>query len=354
MKTIDSDTHVIENERTWDFMEPGDRKYRPVLLDSRENPELQYWIVDGEFWGPARFSGRDFKKLSEIAGRDMEAPRETREMEDIQRRLKHMDELGIDTQVLYPSIFITAGTTRPELDVAICRGYNRWLAHIWKQSNDRLPWVCALPFLSMPDALDELRWSKERGAVGVFMRALEGERLLHDPYFFPLYEEAQRLDLAIAVHIGNSNANMTSLLGQHQFAAGTFWALRLALVGAFHGIVSTGIPAKFPRLRFGFIEAAASWIPYVLGDLQRRRPDQYGGDLLQKNRLYVTCQTNEDIAGLINLVGDGNLLIGTDYGHNDNASELTALRNLKSGGRITPQQYEKLVHDNPTAFYGLT
>ena len=334
-------------------MEPGDRKYRPVLLDSRDDPERQYWIVDGEFWGAARFSGRDYKKLSQAAGRDMEAPRETREMEDIQRRLAHMDELGIDVQVLYPSIFITAGTTRPEIDVAICRGYNRWLAHIWQQSAGRLPWVCALPFLSMPDALDELRWSKERGAVGVFMRAVEGERVLHDPYFFPLYEEAQRLDCPIAVHIGNSNANMTSLLAQHTPGGGTFQSLRLALVGAFHGIVSTGVPDRFPRLRFGFIEAAAQWIPYVLSDLQRRRPGVHGGELLRKNRLYVTCQTNEDLGGLIGLVGEDNLLIGTDYGHNDAASELKALRTLKTDGRITPQQYEKIVFHNPTAFYGL-
>ncbi len=356
MQTIDSDTHVIETERTWDFMEPGDRKYRPVLVGSRGDSPIEYWIVDGGFWGAARFSDRDFKKLSHLAGRDMEAPRETREMDDIQRRLQHMDELGVDIQVLYPSIFIMAGATRPEVDVAVCRGYNRWLAHIWSQSTDRLPWVCVPPLLSMPDSLDELRWSRERGAVGVFMRGVEGQRLLHDPYFFPLYEEAQRLDLPITVHIGNSNPDMTAMLAQHSEGGGTFWSLRLALVGAFHALVLSGVPERFPRLRFGFIEGASQWIPYVLNDLQRRRPGLCGGvisDILRANRLYVTCQTNEDIAYLTNLIGEGNLLIGTDYGHNDSASELTALRNLRGGGRITPEQYRKITHDNPKTFYGL-
>ncbi len=355
MPTIDADTHVIETERTWDFMEPSDQRYRPVIVTPRGEAEKEYWMVDGALWGAARFSGRDFKELSQLAGRNMDVPREAREMEDIRLRLSHMDELEVDVQVLYPSIFITAGATRPEVDVAVCRGYNRWLAHIWSQSTNRLPWVCMPPLLSMPDALEELRWSRERGAVGVFMRCVEGPRLLHDPYFFPLYEEAQRLNLPITVHIANSNPDMTSLLSQYS-RSGTFWSLRLALVGSFHALVLNGVPDRFPQLRFGFIEGAAQWIPYALNDLRRRMPGLGEGmkaDVLRSNRVYVTCQTDDDISYLMERAGEGNLLIGTDYGHNDQSSELEALRVLRNSGRITPEQYRKITYDNPKAFYGL-
>ena len=52
----------------------------------------------------------------------------------------------------------------------------------------------------MPDeAVNQMRWSKEHGACAVLMRPFEGNRLLVDPYFYPIYEEASRLDMAIAI-----------------------------------------------------------------------------------------------------------------------------------------------------------
>ena len=38
-----------------------------------------------------------------------------------------------------------------------------------------------------------MRWAKEHGAVAVCMRPVEGNRLLVDPYFYPIYDEAERL-----------------------------------------------------------------------------------------------------------------------------------------------------------------
>jgi len=43
-----------------------------------------------------------------------------------------MDQLGIDVQVVYPTIFIEQVTDKPEIDVALCTSYNRWMADIWQ------------------------------------------------------------------------------------------------------------------------------------------------------------------------------------------------------------------------------
>ena len=355
MPTIDADTHVIETERTWDFMDPADQKYRPVIVTPRGEDAKEYWMVDGKLWGIARFGGRDFKELSRLSGRDMNAPVEAREMADINRRLRHMDQLGVDVHVLYPSIFLGRGADRPDADVAICRGYNRWLADIWGRSEGRLRWVTVPPLLSMPDALDELRWGKEHGACGIFMRCVEGQRVLQDPYFFPLYEEATRLDLPVTVHIANSNQEMTALFSQYTRTS-TFQLLRLTLVGAFHALILNELPQRFPGLRFGFIEAAAGWIPFAIKDLQRRLPAlgrKLPDNPLEAYRLYVTCQTDDDLQYIVGYAGEDNLLIGTDYGHNDQSSELEALRHLKSSGKITIEQYDKMTYHNPKAFYGL-
>ena len=46
-------------------------------------------------------------------------------------------------------------------------------------------------------------------------------------------------------------------------------------------------------------------------------------------------------------------MIGSDYGHADNASELLALAKLRENGGIEPGIIEKILCVNPARFYGL-
>src|SRR5919109_3426457 len=105
MPTIDSDAHVVETEHTWDFMARADQKYRPLIVRPRGAEGAEYWFIDGKIRGLVRIvmTARELDEVSERTGRDMRTPRATREMENVQARLDHMDELGIDVQVLYPT-----------------------------------------------------------------------------------------------------------------------------------------------------------------------------------------------------------------------------------------------------------
>lgn len=356
MLTIDADAHVVETVHTWDYMEPADQKFRPVIVRPEGESGREYWLVDGKIRGLARqvITAQQFSDMSNRAGRDMATPQDTREMENVEARLQHMDELGIDTQVLYPTIFIEQVADKPEWEIAICKGYNRWLAEIYRNGQGRLRWACVLPLLDMQASLDELRFSREHGACAIFMRGIEGNRLLHDPYFYPLYAEASRLGIAVGVHIANANPYVVDLLAQRNPPG--FWRFRLASVGAFHAVVDSGLMPAFPELRMAFVEASAQWVPYVLKDLRRRWAQQ--GRRLPDNpmkefRLYVTCQTDDDLAYVVQYSGEENLLIGTDYGHTDLSTEVEALRNLRENGEIDPEVARRILDDNPRAFYGL-
>jgi microsomal dipeptidase-like Zn-dependent dipeptidase len=76
-------------------------------------------------------------------------------------------------------------------------------------------------------------------------------------------------------------------------------------------------------------------------------------NLLKEYRQFVSCQTDDDVDYVIKYSGEENLVIGTDYGHNDQSTEIEALRNLKSQGGITPRQYEKITYDNPKELFAL-
>ena len=126
-------------------------------------------------------------------------------------------------------------------------------------------------------------------------------------------------------------------------------------MGAFHSLIYDGIPARFPKLRIGIIEVSAQWIPYAIHDLARRyarRGKQLGDRVLRDNRVYVTCQTDDDLAYILEYAGEDNLVIGSDYGHSDNASEIEALRKLKNDGKVPARVIDKILQNNPCALYG--
>jgi len=341
MATIDADAHVLETERTWEYMLESEREFRPRVVATPDAEESggESWLVDGRLHAKARNVGAD-------------TPKAAREMEDIDARIEHMDELGVDIQVLYPTIFLRPFTLRPEVELALSRSYNRWLVDIWKRGQGRLRWVAVLPLLSMEKALAEARWAKENGACGIFIRGLEVDRILSDPYFYPLYEEAGRLDLPVCVH------SATGSFAVHDFFDREcgFNKFKLAVVGSFHSVLYEGIPQRFPKLKLGFIEVSAQWVPYALHDVTRRfqrKGKTLSKDILRESRIYVACQTDDDLPYVLQYSGPDNLVIGSDYGHADTASELNALRTLKQTGELDADVIDKILDDNPRALYGL-
>ena len=75
--------------------------------------------------------------------------------------------------------------------------------------------------------------------------------------------------------------------------------------------------------------------------------------VLEDHRVYVTCQTDDDLEYVLGYAGENNLVIGTDYGHADNASEIEALRKLRTEGKIGARVIDKILGDNPRALYAL-
>ncbi len=358
MRTIVPDAHVVETQHTCDFTAKSDLKYRPKVVSSPDEPGKFYWMVDGKIRGGARqvVNSAQLDDLSARIGRNVSTPRETREMENIPARLKHMDQLGVDVQVLHATIFLREIASTEASEIAVCNGWNRWLGDIWEQSDNRLRWTCVLPLRSMDHAIQQMHWAKEHGSCGVFMRAIEGERVLHDPYFDPLYDEAIRLNMPAIVHIGNANNYVGDLLSQHLGPGSTFWTIRLMTVGACHSIILSGLMDRFPGLRYGFVEASSQWVPYMLADLKRRLPGlgkEYRPDLMKQQRIYVTMQTDDDLPYIVKWAGEDNLVIGTDYGHTDQSSEIEALRALRQNEELEPGLVEKILDTNPRTLYGL-
>jgi predicted TIM-barrel fold metal-dependent hydrolase len=353
MNSIDADAHVIEIPYTWEFMDEADKKYAPVILTQTSGAEMhgndgsiakKFWLIDNKIHARDRNVGHNTTE-------------EAREMRDIDVRLKHMDELDIGVQVLYPTIFLRPLTKKAAVDRALCQSYNRWLAEIWKKSAGRLRWVAMAPMLSLSTdksvVREELEFAKKNGACGIFMRALDTNRRITDPYFHPFFELAGELDLALCFHAGNGSHDI------HDFyidEAG-FSKFKLPAVGTFHSMINEGLPEKFPELRWAFIETSSQWVPYVLNDLAlrfKKRGSEMGENVMARKNIYVACQVTDDIPYVLKSAGEDNLVVGTDYGHHDTSTEIEALRLIKQNGDVDAAVIDKILYDNACKLYGLS
>ena len=353
---IDADAHVIETEHTWDYMEPSEGKYRPLLQPHPDNPGKLCWVVDGEICGHRTgvLGETELRAMSERTGRSLATPQAARELDDVELRLKHMDDLGIDIQVMHNSLWIERVSSRPEVESALCRSWNRWLGEVWRKGGGRLRWTCVVPVVVMDEAIEQLKEAKENGAVAVCLRPLEGERHLTDQYFYPLYEAACDLDMAVAVHIANANPDNCDLY--RSAPSGTLAIFRAPTVLSCYFVLMSELPTVFPKLRWGFIEASAQWVPWIHQEVVNRfrvAGRELPKDVFADSNVFVTCQVNDDLPFILRYSGDHSLVIGTDYGHNDPSSETNAIVRFKRLEGIGEDAREKILSENPARLYGL-
>jgi uncharacterized protein len=358
LRVIDSDTHVDETDATWDYVQPEEEALKPTTgfpknIDPNR-PLQRYWLVDGH------------RKLRRIRDDQKSGTKvEARELLDIDVRLRHMDELGTEVQVIYPTLLLSEPAEHAEVELAITRSYNRWLADRCAASKGRLRWVCVPPTRTMDEAIKTLQFAKDNGACGVLKKGdREGGKWPCDPYFFPLYEEAQRLNMPICFHLGSGVPDFSSAA---EFSFGGYFHTHLPVINGIHSLIMHEVPKKFPSLRFGAIEAGASWVPMMAYDLGRREKMRFrqnqsgpvfelGDNIFVENRIYVACQVDEDLPYILRYIGEDNLLVGSDYTHQDQSQEhgfVAELNERVTRGEITDATVRKIMYNNPKAFYGL-
>jgi uncharacterized protein len=343
---IDVDAHVDETEETWSRIADDEARFRPVTV-----------AAGGRTWlWPGRTRPRH-ERSDEKTG----TTEATRTLRDLDARVRRMDDLGIDVQVVYPTFFLTAPSDRSDVELALVHSYNRWMADATERTNGRMRWVVVPPYLSMDAALKEIAWAKEHGACGIFKHGTEQNRPASDPYFFPVYEAASALDMPICMHAGSGDPTNVSPINP-----------RLHAISACLDLVGAGTPERFPQLRTGWIECGASWIPFVWQDIVARqrarswgssirkiagRTDiEIGPDLFPRFRFYSSCETTDDLDYILAFGTEDSLLLGTDYGHSDQSAEMRVhqvIEDRVEAGTLSADVARKLLGENARRFYGL-
>ncbi len=338
MGYVDADTHVVECEDTWSFMTGDDERFRPIAIETDLRGGARFWLI-----GDQRLR-RGLN--SEVM------PAAVREMRDIPGRLRAMDALGVEIQVLHPTALLMWSVQRPDAELALARSYNRWMAQAWEQEPKRFAWSAVPAIQSLHRMEEELRYCKDHGACGVLMRGFEAGRLITDPYFDPLWAIAQDLDLAICVHVGTDNASrdaqtFISRMPPKGYAITTI----VPNIAAAFAVLVSDLSSRFPRLRFAFLESGSQWISFALKEAERARelPERP----LEAANIWVACQVNDDLPYVLRDAGEGQLIVGTDFGHADLGSDIEAHRILEGRSDVDREVLRRIVDGNARTVFGL-
>src|SRR5207249_12007839 len=138
-------------------------------------------------------------------------------------------------------------------------------------------------------------------------------------------EQAHDVDLARTVDVGGDSRTC-----KRQWSTFLYSQI-MPVPGALWSVLAAGLLTRFPRLRWGFVESGASWLPWVLQE--KFRANEGGGvrsfkdwrpaaqQVMRESELYVAAFMDDDLPSLVDFAGEGCLVHGTDFGHVDIGSD---------------------------------
>ena len=334
----DADGHVIESIGDIDEFLPG------KFVSGRGLP-----IPDLDRWHISR--GVAEEKASPRRGRPVHA----------NEWLQFLDKTGLQWTVLYPTFALAVGRIHyVDWAVDYCSAYNSWLYEKFTKDNPQLHGAGLIPLQDVPSAVQELRRIATELHMPAAMLPSNGLPLhLSHKSYWPVYEEAEKLDIALSVHGGNYEN-----LGFNTFATNPVarsLGMPVPQMVALTGMMVDGVFDAFPKLRIAFLEAGAGWVTLVIDRL--RREQEYGGvelkkdpqDYFKEGRLFVGCEGNEEaLAYAIQRIGYESVLFASDFPHEISMENCMEEIDEILEREDIPEQYKaEILGGNARRFYKL-
>lgn len=233
-------------------------------------------------------------------------------------RLHDCEHTHVDVQVLSTIPVLFNYWAKPEHALDTSRFLNDHIAEIIERYPTKFIGLATIPMQSAELAVKELDRCKKMGLVGIEIGSNVNDINLNEPRFFPIYEAAQELDLAIFVHPWN-------MMGTKQMSK--YWlpwlvGMPAETSRAICSMIFGGIFEKFPRLRIAFAHGGGSF-PSTIGRIEQGykvRPDltALDNDVNPRDylgRFYVDSLIHDVnfLKYVIDLVGEDKICLGSDY-----------------------------------------
>lgn len=356
MKVVDADAHVNEDVAAW----KGLHEQRPGWIGAAESGGRLVAEIEGKLY-PVQEGPGCGVPVDSATNRAAEAG-----AHDLGRRLADLDSEGIDVQVLYGGLVIglpSFDDTGLARDFAVA--YNDWLLDdVCATAPDRLMGVAAVPIQDVDAAVAEMLRACSRGAVGVAIPPVVGDRNLDDPSLLPFFEAAADAGVAVGVHSApGMNVPLPAAGRFSNYAQVHALSFPVDQMVAFTALAMGGVLDRLPGLRVAFLESGVGWVPYFLdrvGEHREKRPELLPDmksdprDYLERGQVYFSFEAEESLLDVVvDRLGADNWVWASDYPHWDADFPGCTEEARELASALGDTAAAKLLSENACRLYGL-
>jgi aminocarboxymuconate-semialdehyde decarboxylase len=240
------------------------------------------------------------------------------ELMNLDLRLAHMKDMGVDRQILSPITNMTFYGLDAGLNREISALYNDEIAAVAGKMPDKFHAMCNVPLQDPQAAVAELERSVKRGHVGVKIGTNVAGANLSDPGLDVFWAKAESLDVPVFIHPGD-------IIGAEdrmkEFYMHNLIANPLDTTIAAACLIFGGVLDRFPKIKI-ILAHLGGFTPWIRGRWQHghevreetrvrgaQAPDHYLDKLY-----YDTVIHNADcLEFAVRTIGADSILYGTDY-----------------------------------------
>jgi predicted TIM-barrel fold metal-dependent hydrolase len=300
------------------------------------------------------------------------------EFRDRDRRLALMDAQGVEAALLLPSLGVTLEHFMKD-DVAQTdanlSAFNRWLDEDWGFAyRGRIFSVPLLSLLDLDWALEELDWLLARGARAVHLRpGPQGGRSPADPLFDRFWARLDEARVPVVFHSSESGYNelYSTAWGEdpnpRPYEQSAWQWMNCfgdrPILETLTSLIYYNLFDRFPNVRVASIENGSIWVRYLLESIDKKRGmgrngPWPGGRLTRRpseifrERVFLTPFPEDDVMGLVELVGASQVLCGSDFPHPEGLGEPRGFLDLVKD--LPAPALRGVMRDNARGLLGLS
>ena len=352
---------------------PADLKDRMPYVD--DTPRGRYWVSrNGARFGlqngmgsaGRRYVPGQIHRSDRMAEQGLyrDGERGIRRLTDPHLRIRDQDLDGVQGEVLYGILGAAMRLGDDEAAAEMMRIYNTWLADFCSTCPQRFAGLANVPSHDVDAALHEVERIAVRGVLrGIEVAHTHAMAPLFDPCWDPLWAIAEDAGLPVHYHtIGprlDYDFDKLPPLGRRQAFAVHITGFQLAMAKIIMEIIYGGVLEAHPGLKVVIGESGIGWIPYILEHMDLEWEDQFKDLTLAmkpsgywRRQCYATYQSDPIGIRLLDILGDDNVMWGSDFPHPDGVWPDSRDFIARELGGVSSETRRKIICDNAAHLYG--
>ncbi|MGY9081586.1 MAG: amidohydrolase family protein [Acidimicrobiales bacterium] len=378
LKVIDTDTHWSEPADLWTSRAPA--KYIDRVPQLTERHGRRRWWFDGDISIALPIASSvidtEGQKVTGTAFFDMDNDMVHRASFDAEARVAMMDTLGVHAQVMYPNVagFGNQNFMRSSDDalrLISVQIYNDALAEFQHDTGQRVFGMALLPWWDLEQAAIEIERVHANGLRGIVTCSNPEEAGLPDmsqPVWDQIWERCSDLAMPVNFHIGSSKGNLDFFgkapwpsFGEEQKLAVGSANLFMGNARVIGNMIYSGVPERFPNLKFVSVESGIGWLPFFLECLDHQlletAPNELAmlsikpSDYFRRQFFGTFWFESAMVKAAIDFLGPDCLMFETDFPHPTCLYPRDDDRLAATLSGLEPAVVTKVMQDNAAQLY---